>query len=36
MGALGDAMDAVLCGAGHKVRRIINKLRFRRTPGFAY
>ncbi len=25
-GALGDAMHAVLCGAGHNIRLIINKL----------
>jgi IS5 family transposase len=26
-GALGDAMHAVLCGAGHNIRLIINKLK---------
>jgi len=26
-GALGDALNAVLCGAGHNIRLIINKLR---------
>jgi IS5 family transposase len=26
-GALGDALNAVLCGAGHNLRLIINKLR---------
>ncbi len=26
-GALGDAMHAVLCGAGHNVRMILRKLR---------
>jgi transposase, IS5 family len=26
-GALGDALHAVLCGAGHNLRLIINKLR---------
>ena len=26
-GALGDAMHAVLCGAGHRIRLIINKLK---------
>jgi transposase, IS5 family len=27
-GALGDAMHAVLCGAGHNLRMILRKLRF--------
>jgi IS5 family transposase len=26
-GALGDAMHAVLCGVGHNIRLIINKLK---------
>jgi IS5 family transposase len=26
-GALGDALNAVLCGAGHNIRLIINKLK---------
>jgi transposase, IS5 family len=26
-GALGDALNAVLCGAGHNLRLIINKLK---------
>jgi IS5 family transposase len=26
-GALGDALHAVLCGAGHNLRLIINKLK---------
>ncbi|MFM0635974.1 IS5/IS1182 family transposase, partial [Paraburkholderia metrosideri] len=26
-GALGDAMHAVLCGAGHNLRMILRKLR---------
>jgi IS5 family transposase len=34
-GAIGDAMHAVLCGAGHNLRLIINKLKSRRTPRFA-
>jgi IS5 family transposase len=35
-GTIGDAMHAVLCGAGHNLRLIINKLKSRRTPRFAY
>ncbi len=27
-GALGDALHAVLCGAGHNIRMILRKLRF--------
>lgn len=27
-GALGDAMQAVLCGAGHNLRLIMRRLRF--------
>lgn len=34
-GALGDALNAVLCGAGHNLRLIINKLRAC-WPGLAY
>lgn len=26
-GALGDSLNAVLCGAGHNIRLIINKLK---------
>jgi IS5 family transposase len=35
-GALGDAMHAVLCGAGHNLRLIINKLKFAAPPWPAY
>jgi IS5 family transposase len=31
-GAGGDAMHAVLCGAGHNVRLILNKLKYRASP----
>ena len=27
LGALGDAINALLCGAGHNIRLILNKLR---------
>ena len=35
-GALGDAMHAVLCGAGHNIRLIINKLKSCRPTTLAY
>ena len=35
-GALGDAMHAVLCGAGHNIRLIINKLKSCRRMAPAY
>lgn len=35
-GALGDALNAVLCGAGHNLRLIINKLRVNCWPGYAH
>jgi IS5 family transposase len=35
-GALGDATHAVLCGAGHNIRLIINKLKFCRPMTLAY
>jgi IS5 family transposase len=34
-GAIGDAMHAILCGAGHNVRLILNKLKYGNTsPSF--
>jgi IS5 family transposase len=35
-GALGDAIHAVLCGAGHNPRLIINKLKTDCQPGHIY
>ena len=35
-GALGDAMRAVLCGAGHNIRLIINKLKSRASMTPVY
>ena len=35
-GSLGDAMHAVLCGAGHNIRLIINKLKSSRSMVPAY
>ena len=35
-GALGDALNAVLCGAGHNIRLIINKLRANSSKAIAY
>ena len=35
-GALGDALNAVLCGAGHNIRLIINKLRAYSSQAPAY
>ena len=33
-GALGDAIHAVLCGAGHNIRRLLRRLRLSRlAPG---
>jgi hypothetical protein len=34
--ALLDAMHAVLCGAGHNVRLILNKLKCGNTSHLAY
>ncbi|RZJ88058.1 MAG: IS5/IS1182 family transposase, partial [Chryseobacterium sp.] len=34
--SLGDAMHAVLCGAGHNIRLIINKLESSRSMVLAY
>jgi IS5 family transposase len=33
---LGDAMHAVLCGAGHNIRLIINKLKSRQPMAPVY
>jgi IS5 family transposase len=35
-GAAGDAMHAVLCGAGHNVRLILNRLKYGNTSLSAY
>ena len=35
-GTLGDAMHAVLCGAGHNIRLIINKLKSFQRMAPAY
>jgi IS5 family transposase len=34
--AIGDAMRAVLCGADHIVRLILNKLKYGNKPLSAY
>ncbi len=35
-GALGDAINAVLCGAGHNLRPIINKLKATCSPSYVH
>jgi IS5 family transposase len=35
-GVLGDALNAVLCGAGHNLRLVINKLKGACQPGLIY
>jgi IS5 family transposase len=34
--ALGDAINAVLCGAGHNLRLIINKLKATCSPSYVH
>ena len=36
LGNLGDAINALLCGAGHNIRLILNKLREKLSLFFAH